>query len=45
MYELISSGQIASIHVGRLRKITPEALSSYVRALHDDAHNRPSPAA
>ena len=45
MYELISSGQVASIRVGRLRRIAPEALSSYVRALHDDGSNRPGPAA
>ena len=45
MYELISSGQVASIRLGRLCRITPEALSSYVRALHDDGRNRPGPAA
>ena len=45
MYELISSGQAASIHVGRLRKITPEALSSYVADAHDRGLDRPGPAA
>lgn len=34
MYELISSGQVDSIRLGRLRRITPEALSAYVVALH-----------
>ena len=35
MYELISTGQIASVHIGRLRRITPDALTTYVRALND----------
>ena len=46
MYELISSGQVASIRVGRLRRIAPEALSTYVAVLHDNrASDRPDPAA
>ena len=46
MYELIGSGQVASIRVGRLRRVAPEALSAYVAALHDHrASDRPDPAA
>lgn len=45
MYELISSGQVASIRVGRLRRIAPEALSAYVAALHSSGDDRPGPAA
>lgn len=45
MYELISSGQVASIRVGRLRRIAPEALSDYIAALHERANDRRGPAA
>ena len=45
MYELISSGQINSIHVGRLRRITPEALTAYVTSLHNRGDHQPDPAA
>lgn len=45
MYELIGSGQITSIRVRQLRRITPEALSAYVAALHRSDSNRPDPAA
>ncbi len=40
MYELISSGEVASIRVGRLRRIAPEALRDYVAALHDRSGDR-----
>ena len=30
MYELISSGDIKSIHVGRLRRVPTQALADYV---------------
>lgn len=33
MYELLGSGQIRSVHVGRLRKIPVEALDADVAAL------------
>lgn len=36
MYELISSQQVASVHVGRLRRIRPDALRAYVDELTDD---------
>lgn len=30
LYELITDGKIESIHVGRLRRIPPEALDAYI---------------
>jgi excisionase family DNA binding protein len=30
LYELITEGKIESIHVGRLRRIPPEALDAYI---------------
>lgn len=45
MYELISSGQVASVRVGRLRRITPEALSVFIAALRSSGEDRPGPAA
>jgi len=30
MYELLGSGQIRSVHVGRLRKVPAEALANFV---------------
>lgn len=44
MYELIGCGQVASIRVGRLRRVPQEALTEYVRAMRD-AVRRPDPAA
>ena len=32
MYELLAGGHIASIHVGRLRRIEPQALLDYVHS-------------
>jgi excisionase family DNA binding protein len=32
MYELLAEGHIASIHVGRLRRIEPQALLDYVQS-------------
>ena len=32
MYELLADGHIASIHVGRLRRIEPQALLDYVHS-------------
>ncbi len=34
MYELLGSGDIESVRLGRLRRIAPQALSNYVAALH-----------
>lgn len=31
MYQLLAAGQITSIHVGRLRRIEPQALLDYVQ--------------
>lgn len=33
MYELISTGQIASVHVGRLRRVRPTDLEAYANSL------------
>lgn len=32
MYELLGSGRVQSVHVGRLRKVPPEALEAFVLA-------------
>ena len=39
MYTLISNGEVASIHVGRLRRIEPAALNTFIarqRSVADD---------
>lgn len=36
MYELISTGQIASVHVGRLRRVRPADLEAYTEHLATD---------
>ena len=38
MWRLISRGDIASLHVGRLRRIEPEALSDYISRMRDHDH-------
>lgn len=35
MYELIAAGEIKTVRVGRLRRIRPESLCSYVETLAD----------
>lgn len=37
MYELLSSGQIASVHVGRLHKVPVDALVKFVECCRGDA--------
>ena len=44
MYELIGGGQVASIRVGRLRRVPLESLTDYVTAMRRKAHE-PDPAA
>ena len=44
MYELIGRGQIASIQVGRLRRVPSESLTDYVAAMRQQAR-QPDPAA
>jgi excisionase family DNA binding protein len=36
MFELVKSGQIESVQIGRLRRIHPEAIEVYARRLRDD---------
>ena len=33
MYKLISSGEVESIKIGRLRRVTPSALEDYIQRL------------
>jgi excisionase family DNA binding protein len=42
MWRLVSDGKVESIHVGRLRRIEPEALARYISSIKDQD---PSPAA
>ncbi len=44
MYELIGRKQIASIRVGRLRRVPQESLTDYVRAMRSEGRP-PDPAA
>lgn len=44
MYELIGSGQVASIRVGRLRRVPLESLTDYVSMMRAQA-GPPDPAA
>ena len=44
MYELIGGGVIASIRVGRLRRVPLESLTDYVAAMRQEAQH-PDPAA
>jgi len=37
MYELLSSGEIESVHVGRLHKVPTEALTRFVAGCHENA--------
>jgi excisionase family DNA binding protein len=41
MYKLVRTGQVESVHVGRLRRIPADCLQDYV----DDLRTRPTPAA
>lgn len=37
LYELLASGQMSSVHIGRSRRVPAEALTAYVRDLHEEA--------
>ena len=44
MYELLAAGEIDSVHVGRLRRVPVDALTSYVARLRaDGSARRPTP--
>jgi excisionase family DNA binding protein len=43
MYELIGSGQIDSVHVGRLRKVPVEALARFVELRRTGSASLPRP--
>ena len=40
MYELLGSGQIRSVHVGRLHKVPVDALARFVERCHEGADAR-----
>jgi excisionase family DNA binding protein len=40
MYRLLRTGEIASVKIGKARRISPEALAAYVQRLQQDT---PSP--
>ena len=37
MYELLSAGQVESVHLGRLHKVPVEALTRFVAGCHESA--------
>jgi excisionase family DNA binding protein len=39
MYKLIRSGDVASVQIGRLRRITPSALEDYIAQLSTGQRN------
>jgi excisionase family DNA binding protein len=44
MYELLAAGEIDSVHVGRLRRVPVDALTSYVARLRaNGSARRPTP--
>jgi excisionase family DNA binding protein len=38
LYELLDSGAIESVHIGRSRKIPADALRTYLDSLRDEQH-------
>jgi excisionase family DNA binding protein len=40
LYELMDEGFIRYVHIGKLRRITPEAVADYIARLEADAHAR-----
>jgi excisionase family DNA binding protein len=43
MYELIASGAVRSVRVGRLRRIPSDALGSYIASLWNDGDDDRNP--
>jgi excisionase family DNA binding protein len=41
MYSLVTSGEVDSITIGRLRRIPLESLTDYVRRLRDASRSHP----
>jgi excisionase family DNA binding protein len=39
MFDLVKSGQIESVQIGRLRRIHPDAIEAYTRRLHNNFEN------
>ncbi|MEV6711950.1 excisionase family DNA-binding protein [Lentzea sp. NPDC051208] len=39
MYELVSSGEVESVHIGRLRRVPLQALTNYVNKLMTSTPN------
>jgi excisionase family DNA binding protein len=39
MFDLVKSGQIESVQIGRLRRIHPDAIEAYTRRLQNNFEN------
>lgn len=35
-YELVASGELESFRIGRLRRVTAQAIDSFIQEAHDD---------
>ena len=43
LYELLDSGEIESVHIGRSRKIPADALRTYLDHLREEQHRKAEP--